>query len=371
MGQENLTGARGLTEANSAPEVDEIEVCLFGPGYGESVLVHIGDQKWVVIDSCRDLDDRPAALAYLNHLGVDPAEAVCLVVVTHWHDDHIKGMADLLEACTQASFCCAAALRNSEFLVQLGVLEGSEDTPSGHNMLELYNVMKQVVERGTTTTWASANRRIYSQEDCEVWSLSPSDLMYETFLRRMGTLLPRQGQPKRRIPSLEPNDASVVVLIEVGVTAVLLGADLEQAGWAIILDDEQRVGRKASVFKVPHHGSEDAQDDRLWSEMLEESPFAVLAPWRKGGYALPTKQGARRILEFVDKAYITAPPIPDLGRPIRRRSRTVTRTIEEAGVRLYSRVPSSAMVSLRKKIVSTSEWSVELFGEARELSEIL
>ena len=204
-----------------------------------------------------------------------------------------------------------------------------------------------------------------------MWSLSPSDLTFQAFMRRMRTLLPQQGQPKQLIPPLGPNDTSVVVLVEVGETAVLLGADLERAGWIAILNDKQRVGRKASVFKVPHHGSEDAQVDRVWAEMLEESPFAVLAPWRKGGDSLPTKQGARRILGFVDKAYITAPPVPDIGRPVRRRSRTVTRTIQEIGARLYSRAPSSGLVRLRKKIGSSSEWSVEMFGEARELSKVL
>ena len=38
---------------------------------------------------------------------------------------------------------------------------------------------------------------------------------------------------------------------------------------------------KASVFKVPHHGSENAQVDRVWCEMLQERPIAVLTPWRK------------------------------------------------------------------------------------------
>ena len=371
MGQEGLAGTRGLTESCGAPEPDEIEVCLIGPGYGESVLVHIGDQKWVVVDSCRNLDNRPASLAYLDHLGVDPEESVCLIVVTHWHDDHIKGMSDLVEACPHADICCAAALCEDEFLVQLNALEGSEDTPRGRNMRELFNVMNQVIERGATITRATSNKLIHRQAGCEVWSLSPSDLTFQTFLRRMRILMPQRGQPKHHIPPLEPNDTSVVVLVEVGETAVLLGSDLEHAGWVAMLDDKNRVGRKASAFKIPHHGSEDAQVDRLWSEMLEDGPFTVLAPWRNGGNALPTKQGARRILSFVDKAYITAPPVPDAGRPARRRSRTVTRTIQETGARLYSRVPSSGLVRLRKQMGSSSEWSVEMFGEARELSEIL
>ena len=138
-----------MTAAHGVPEPDEIEVSLVGPGYGECALVHIGDEKWVIIDSCKDADDRPAALAYLSHLGVDPAESVCLIVTTHWHDDHIKGMADLVEACPHAIFCCAAALLENEFLARLGALEGSEDTPTGYNMRELFNVIKLLASRST------------------------------------------------------------------------------------------------------------------------------------------------------------------------------------------------------------------------------
>ena len=33
---------------------------------------------------------------YLKGLGVDVAKSVCVVVVTHWHDDHINGLASIL-----------------------------------------------------------------------------------------------------------------------------------------------------------------------------------------------------------------------------------------------------------------------------------
>jgi len=32
------------------PEKDEIEVSIFGPGYGECIVIHIGNNEWVVID---------------------------------------------------------------------------------------------------------------------------------------------------------------------------------------------------------------------------------------------------------------------------------------------------------------------------------
>ena len=104
--------------ASSPPQEDEIEVSVFGPGYGESVLVHIGHQEWLLVDSCLDFASRqPAPLAYLRSIGVNPSEAVKLVVATHWHDDHIRGLGTVLHTCEVAQFVCSVALRSDEFLM--------------------------------------------------------------------------------------------------------------------------------------------------------------------------------------------------------------------------------------------------------------
>jgi hypothetical protein len=49
---------------------------LIGPGYGESIIVHLGDGEWMIVDSCvQRLDQgnpQSAAVAYLREIGVDP-----------------------------------------------------------------------------------------------------------------------------------------------------------------------------------------------------------------------------------------------------------------------------------------------------------
>jgi len=74
------------------PDAQQVEVTLLGPGYGESAAIHMGNNHWAVIDSCIDSNTgQPAAIAYLENMGVDPASAVDLIMATHWHDDHISG----------------------------------------------------------------------------------------------------------------------------------------------------------------------------------------------------------------------------------------------------------------------------------------
>lgn len=47
----------------TAPEVGEIEVSVFGPGYGESILLHAGDNDWFLIDLMKKLLNA----AFFNH----------------------------------------------------------------------------------------------------------------------------------------------------------------------------------------------------------------------------------------------------------------------------------------------------------------
>ena len=83
-----------MTYGGHSPRNDEFELTLFGPGYGESLVLHVGDGVWVLIDSCGRAD-APVALDYLRRIDVDPSEAVRMIVATHWHDDHIRGLAEI------------------------------------------------------------------------------------------------------------------------------------------------------------------------------------------------------------------------------------------------------------------------------------
>lgn len=101
----------------TAPDPDEAEISLFGPGYGECVVVHLGGGKWLINDSCLDETKRhPIALRYLAELGVDVGTQVAMVVASHWHDDHVRGLGAVYEACTSATFVCASALNSRESL---------------------------------------------------------------------------------------------------------------------------------------------------------------------------------------------------------------------------------------------------------------
>ena len=141
---------------------------------------------------------------------------------------------------------------------------------------------------------------------CTISSLSPGDEVFQRFLTSVAQLIPGQGENKSRIRSLSPNEVAVALWIDVREFFLLLGADLEKRGWVAVLESEARPAGKASVFKVPHHGSENANEPAVWDQMLEDEPVAVLSPWRRGRGVLPTTPDVARILRATPNAWITS-----------------------------------------------------------------
>ena len=359
-----------MTEAETPPGEREFELTLLGPGYGESIVLHVGGGVWVLVDSCLDTDGTPRALRYLEGIGLDPARAVALIVATHWHDDHIRGMARLVEACDRAAFSCAGALCREEFLAAVHALESRHLSVNGSGVREIYRVLTLLAERASKPKFALANRRILCRGGCEVWSLSPSDAAFQGFLAAIGRLLPRAGQTKNRIPGLSPNEAAVALWVETGDTAVLLGSDLEKRGWIEILESEARPDGRASVFKVPHHGSKGAHEPEVWRRMLDPDPVAVLTPWRRGGHTLPIRDDVRRILSCTPNAHVTASP--GASAPIRTHgNKAVERTIRESGASLRSLATAPGAIRLRRSPGPRPQWRVERFGAACRLEDSL
>ena len=275
-------------------------------------------------------------------------------------------MARVVEECTNASFCCSGALREEEFLSAVGALERRHVGTFGSGVQEIRGVLSRLGRAGAVPTWALANRRILSKRQYEVWALAPADGAFTHFLRQIGRLIPKAGQKERRIRSLSPNDVAVVLWIAVGDIAVLLGSDMEQRGWSAIVEDAARPAGKASVFKVPHHGSKSAHEPRVWETMLEPEPVAVITPWRRGGRVVPNRQDCRRILDRTANAHVTASV--DSTAPVRRRAHMVERVVRESGIRIRQ-TPTPDAVRLRRRIGSGARWRVERLGSACHLED--
>lgn len=85
---------------NDAPPSDVAEISLVGTGYGKSVVVHVGDGEWIIVDSCAEKEVphlvQSSAVSYLRKIGVDLSRQVSFVFATHWHGDHIAELSKVV-----------------------------------------------------------------------------------------------------------------------------------------------------------------------------------------------------------------------------------------------------------------------------------
>jgi hypothetical protein len=368
---------------HTPPHLDEIEVSLFGPGYGESVLIHLGRGKWMVVDSCLNKERKPSVLEYLKILGVDPSNAVEQIVATHWHDDHIGGISEILDQCPNAVFICSDAMTTGEFATLATYLDsrgmmGAPGIKQFHRILKTLAARSKAKRGVPVAKLASADKCLWRSSDSEpyvseVFSLSPSDAANMYARMELAALLEKHKEAIKAVPAPQtPNQAAVALLVKAGNTSLILGADLEetsdkQAGWSAILDSTTTIKGRSSVFKVPHHGSRDSHHDRVWTEILEENPIAIVTPFENGNVFRPELSDMKRITSLTNQAYITAKP---RGKQGKVQSSVVNKAMAET-VKWIREVPfSTGIVRLRKMALapSTDPWKVELFGSAQPIT---
>ncbi len=365
------------------PAPDEVEISLFGPGYGECVLIHPGDGHWIVVDSCIDPKTfKPIALDYLASIGVNAAIAVKQVIATHWHDDHVRGLGEVFKACKNADFVCSDAISNKEFC-EIVMLYGHKimtETPSGVD--EFRDVLDEMALRAresgrkrVTPVFAVSDKCLWRAPleivggECSIYSLSPSDTALVMSRLDIANLIPKIKEPKRSILPFSTNHAAVVLWVSVGQLHALLGADLEeigdeQTGWSVILSSSTRPRVKASAFKIPHHGSKNAHHPDVWRNLLEGQPVAFLSPYKLGSNILPTTEDVTRICSLTNLAYTTADPTR--GKSIKR-DKTIEKMIKQSGRVLKQMYTQCGHVRLRAR--QGCSWKVDLFDGAKPLCE--
>ena len=366
------------------PVDDELEVSVFGPGVGESVVVHLGHGDWMVVDSCLNPKTRvPAALEYLDDLGVAIGSALKLLVITHWHDDHVRGAAKIFQRAEAARIVCSAKDHGQALFEALATARAARLPGTGFD--ELAEILDILHDRrlpgqrpeSVGPVWAAEGKMLLQRlagadgrRPMKVVALSPSDSTLTLATHELRQFLPRLAAPERRAVRLTPNARSVVVFAETGTRAVLLGGDLENTinpatGWNAIVKSPLRPATRSEVFKVPHHGSVGADNDDVWQQMLTDDPVACVTPFSRGRLPLPTTADLRRLAGRTCRVFCTRRA---RGPKPRRKPATVERTVHEVVRRRRSMEGPLGHIRVRGSLADRSPLRVELFGPAFEAS---
>ncbi|MCZ3386810.1 MAG: ComEC/Rec2 family competence protein [Actinomycetia bacterium] len=172
-------------------------------GQGDALVVNLGDGSGLVVDAGPDpaLVDR-----CLDRLGVD---RVPLLVLTHFHADHVAGLPGVLDG------------RDVESVLVSPLRDPPDQVDQGAETTRGLKVAEAVA--GQSGQWGSTSWRV-------LWPGEP---------------ITGEGS--------DANNASVVLLVESAGVRMLLTGDIEPPAQLAMLRDA--AVPQVDVLKVPHHGS--------------------------------------------------------------------------------------------------------------------
>lgn len=298
------------------PGADEIEISLFGPGLGESLVIHLGHGQWMIVDSCQPGGyQSPVPLSYLHQIGLDPSECVSTVVISHFHADHIKGMDEVVQACSNAQVWLSAALCSEEAasLVMAHSLDTAITDRQMPGTREMAKILSAMAAGDIAYRNAVESRPIYSEGGTVVTALSPSDAAINQARLDFAAALQELEKPgyKKLAKRLSPNRCAIALHVNTEAGAALLGADLEiskssNLGWEAVLASIGRPQEKAVVYKVPHHGSETGHYEPIYQNMLENGHLSIITTM--DSHYLPLPRDVDRICSYGGSVFCTTTP---------------------------------------------------------------
>ena len=235
-----ILGSRGVKDANA-------EFYFLDVGQGDSELItvpygHSGNVN-LLIDGGPDakvVDRLKDALPAQDHY-------IDILVMTHPQLDHFGGLIDVLKNYDVGAF----------------LWTGRKGTSMAYAALE-----SEIKKRGVQTIILRAGDEIlYNKINIKV--LSPDE---------------------RMLKSEELNDTSLVLLANSADTSILYTGDIGENIEKILMDNG--IDLKASILKVPHHGSRFSSSDRF---LRAVNPLAAIIEVGKNSYGHPTKQPLERL----------------------------------------------------------------------------
>lgn len=349
-----------MSDYGSGPAHDELEITLFGPGFGEGIAVYLGENNWLLVDSCIDPATKgPATHAYLQAIGVQPKH-VKTIVASHWHDDHVRGMSRLAAHYPDAEFMLSAVFNSDEASAFLAAYGGSAAPGLARGAKELFSVVAQRAEVSFLQQRFSVLELSANGRNVRVSALSPVPAAFAQSLAHFAQYLPRNVAQINHAPDLRPNHEAVVLHIDFDGDAALLGSDLEShptCGWGAVVSNAWCAARPTgSAYKVAHHGSYSGDHPNIWATLLGENPTACLTPFNRG-HRLPSDEDKARIKANTAIAYLSsgATRRPEMDAAVLKRLEDICKKV--------SRV-NSGFGAIRLRKLPAANWAVELFGAA-------
>lgn len=419
----------GINEKLTAPAANEAEVTLIGgtAGFGETVIIHIGNGIWAVVDSCTNpINGECVALSYFTDIEVNVEEQLRYVVCTHWHEDHIMGLSKLIEACSgQTVFAMSCADDREKFIYEM--MEKCNYTGNSRKLTELRNTINKVNEKGIKIKRVQQDQMIFNKNGTECFALSPSSIEIDKFSRELASAQEKYHKAMGQVAKLtqigiaaieeattiedkifeafadlipekldkdsksleevddllkfkdakkvELNNRCVAMLLKIKGHNVVLGADLEHdaqkspdGGWQSVSDSECMENVEANLFKIPHHGSETGYYDYFLKKHIKPGAVSKLTSWIIGTKILPKAEMLRKYYNHSNNLYVTTTSL--LKRKNNEGNRTFKKIMNESTEEILEIKPLLGIIRSRINIESEDDtWQTEFFGSAKRIEK--
>jgi competence protein ComEC len=213
-------------------------------GQGDGMVLPIGDHSGIVVDS----GPEPTAIdGCLRRLGIT---SVPLLVLTHFHADHVGGITGVLDGRRVGAI----------------VVSPFDDPPEGYR-----DVMRAA---------AGAHIAVSVGRLGEVLTYGPARLTV------LGPVAPVTGTRS------DPNNNSLVIRVDEAGTRLLLTGDAEIEEQTEVLATDGAAALKADILKMPHHGSA----YQFWPFLVAADPAAVfVSVGADNEYGLPSAAALTRL----------------------------------------------------------------------------
>ena len=209
-------------------------VVMCDVGQGDSTLLRVDDTSAIVVDTG---PDPVAETRCLQRAGISH---VPLVVLTHFHADHVEGLPGLL------------AVVRPTLVEESPLAEPASEARRVHRWSTDAHVVERAAAPGDEFTIGPVSMDV-------VWP--------QRILRGVGS---------------DPNNSSVTLLAKVAGIRVLLGGDLETAAQEAVLATGEVTS--VDVVKVPHHGS--AKQSPQWA-LVTRPKIALIGVGLNNDYGHP------------------------------------------------------------------------------------
>ncbi len=225
-------------------------VRIFDVGHGDSLLVQSPEGAIGIVDCCKRESDIPV----LDFLIAEQIKHIEFMVLTHPHEDHYRGMLELLEFCEKNSIVV-----NKFYELGMNPKSLNLEFRSVKSSTYYYNLMSLIYEWGEQGRFhlydCPEGMTLLQENDFSITCVAPDSRTIKKVVAR------KLNEPESELNHFI-NHLSIVLLVFGHDGSALLLADSGLRSQKHIRG-RYKFKKKIGLFKISHHGSKRSYHHRL------------------------------------------------------------------------------------------------------------